>query len=429
MSHAPAIMERAKQWITPALRQTGLLFAIDMLTNATDYGFHIYLGRVLNAGEFAVVQTVNSLVLILVTTFSVLQPTIARFAAANDQADSNAYFQQFTRLSGWVGAALALGCVLFRQPLGAWLKIPPLAVAFLGGLVVMACVRPVLAGMLQGQQLFLGFGLVRTGFAFGRFLFAILLITLFGSSAINAVAAYPLGGLISLMVALLFLGRGVWQRGSVVSAETVNSGLRLSLAAFLAYAAYMSLQNIDLIWVNRTFSAEQAGSYASAVVLRRILAVLPLAVTVILYPRIAAKVEQGGLPDALLGRAAALILLPTFSLALIYALFGNWIVALVFGAGYADAGPLLGWFGLAMVGFGLATLWLNLFLATRPWLFVALLAGLACGQLLLLIILQPTSLTQTAMLFAAGGWGCALGGGGLYIGWLRPKLSRAGLKK
>ena len=420
------LIRRLTERLTPALRQTGLLFALDMVTNATDYGFHIYLGRVLNAGDFAVVQTVNSLVLIIVTTFSVLQPTVARYAAAHESPERHGYFQQFTRLSVWAGLLLAILCIAWRGPLGVWLRIPPLTVALLGGLMLMACIRPVLAGMLQGQQQFVGFGLVRTGFAFGRFLFAILLITLLGSSAINAVAAYPLGGLISLGVALLFLGRSVWQRGASIPTQTINEGLRLSLAAFFAYAAFMSLQNVDLIWVNRTFSAELAGSYATAVVLRRILAVLPLAVTVILYPRIAATVADSNLPDRLIARAAVLIILPTVLLAAIYALAGDWIVRLVFGNGYTQAGTLLGTFGIAMIGFGLATLWLNLYLATRPWLFVLLLAALAIGQLFALQMVQPTTLMQTAQIFAAGGWGCAIGGGLLYTGWLQPKLSENG---
>ena len=421
--YASRFTQHAARFLSPALQQTALLFIIDMLTNATDYGFHIYLGRTLAEGAFAQVQTVNSLVLIMVTTFSVLQPVIARYAAANEGAAANGYFQRFARLSGIVGLLLALGFAAASKPLGDWLNVPPLAVAFLGGLAVMACVRPVLAGMLQGRQQFIGFGLVRTGFAFGRFLSAILLLTLFAKSASNAVAAYPLGGIISLAVALLFLGNTVWQRGEPVKRSVIHDGLRLSAAAFIAYAAFMSLQNVDLIWVNRLFSAEASGSYASAVVLRRVLAVLPGAVTVILYPRIVNAIEKGQLPDRLLLQAAALITLPTLLLAVAYQLAGDWIVNLVFGAGYDEAGVLLGWFGLAMIGFGLATVWLNLFLATRPWLFVYLLLALAIGQLLLLNGFRPSTLSEVAKIFTIGGWGCAIGGGVLYFGWLRGKLS------
>ena len=38
-------------------------------------------GRALVPAEFAIVQTLNSLILILLTTFGVLQPVVARFVA------------------------------------------------------------------------------------------------------------------------------------------------------------------------------------------------------------------------------------------------------------------------------------------------------------------------------------------------------------
>ncbi len=414
--------DNLKARFSPALQQTALLFIIDMLTNVTDYGFHVYLGRALAVGEFAIVQTVNALVLIIVTTCSVLQPTVARFVAERDAAGARGILQRFLRQSVWLGLLAAIGLVIVQRPVAQWLNIPVLAVTFLGGMVIVAFVRPVLAGMLQGQAKFLGFGLTRTGFAFGRFLLAILFITLIGSRATVAIAAYPLGGLISIGVAAWFLGRGVWQSGTAVPNETMRQGYQLSVAAFIAYAAYMGLQNFDLIWVNRVFSAEQAGNYASAVVLRRVLAVLPGAVTVILYPRIVQRVNAGNLPDKLLVQAAALIILPTVAATAVFLVGGEWIITLLFGASYAKAAPLLGWLGIAMIGFGVATVWLNLFLATRPWGFVACLVVLAVGQYLLLALIAPTTLKQVAQIFAAGGWGSAVGGGLLYAFWLRREI-------
>ena len=408
--------------LSPALRQTGLLFALDILTNATDYGFHIYLGRALPPGDFAQVQTVNSLVLIIVATFSVLQPVIARYAAAN-QSNAGGYFQRFTIQSLFVGLAIAALLFLLRVPIAAWLNIPDLTIVLLALMLLVAVVRPVFAGMLQGRAQFAGFGLVRSGFAFGRFLFAFLFITLFGTTAVSAVAAYPVGGLISLIVALAFLGRGVWQKGAPVAAAQVWSGWQLSGAAFLAYAAFMSLQNVDLIWVNRLFSAEIAGQYASAVVLRRVLAVLPGAVTVILYPRIVKAVNEGQQPDQLIRQAMLMIAAPTLILVAIYAILGAPLVQLVFGTTQPLAASLLTAFGIGMFGYSIATVWLNVFLATRPRVFVAALVTLAGTQIMVLSIWQSISPNQIANSFAIGGILSAGAGWLLYKAILKPGLN------
>jgi hypothetical protein len=76
---------------------------------------------------------------------------------------------------------------------------------------------------------------------------------------------------------------------------------------------------------------------------------------------------------------------------------------------------------LAMIGYGIAVVWLNLYLATRPGLFVLLLAGTVILQNLLLATFHQ-SLQQVTLIFGLSGWILALGGTLLYFAWLRPTL-------
>jgi len=75
-----------------------------------------------------------------------------------------------------------------------------------------------------------------------------------------------------------------------------------------------------------------------------------------------------------------------------------------------------------MLGYSLAAIWLNLFLATRPWPFVMLLIGGLVGQLAGLS-LWSTSLAQVTFVFLLTGWLVAAGGLALYLLWLRPGLA------
>jgi O-antigen/teichoic acid export membrane protein len=275
--------------------------------------------------------------------------------------------------------------------------------------------------MLQGQQRFVAFGLTRTAFAVGRLVVAVILIGMAGTGGLGGVAALPLGAVVALAAGLMWLGRKVWQRGSRVPRVVIWEGWRLSLGALLAYSAYMSLLNLDLIWVNRVFPAEMAGSYATAVVLRRVLSLLPGAVLVILYPRIVERVARGELPDRALLKSLLVIAGTTLSLTALYFLFGSPIVRLLFGPDYPGAGALLGWMGVAMIGYGIAAIWLNLYLATTAGPFVALLAGTAVLQYVLYGTIHD-SLRGMTLLFGIGGWLPALGGLVLYVLWLRPRL-------
>jgi O-antigen/teichoic acid export membrane protein len=303
--------------------------------------------------------------------------------------------------------------------------------------------RPVVAGLLQGSERYVAFGVTRTVYAASRLALALLLIGLLGGGAVAAIAVMPAGALLALLAGLLLItplwrdlpSRTPWLRSdtslllrtglpnrSPSSAKIISEGWRLSLAALFAYTAYMLLQNMDLVWVNRTLSPDAAGSYATAVVLRRVLAVLPGAVLVILFPRLVARVAQGLLPDRTLLKAALVVGTSTLALTVLYFLAGPVIISLVFGEGYAQAGTLLGWQGLAMVGYGLAAVWLNLFLATRPWPFVALLAAITLLQIVMLSL--AITLAAVTAVFILTGWLAAVGGLLLYLLWLRPALNR-----
>jgi O-antigen/teichoic acid export membrane protein len=256
-------------------------------------------------------------------------------------------------------------------------------------------------------------------------LLAVVWIGWWGGTAFAGVAVLPLAFMLSLIAGLLFLDRArwraIWQRGLTLPDTTLWSGWRLSLAAFLAYATYMSFFSLDLVWVNRYFAPELAGGYASAVVLRRVVALLPGVAVIILYPRVVTWVKEGRVPDLLLWRAGALVVASGLTITAVYFLFAPTIIQLVFGPAYAAAVPILGWMGAAMVGFGLGSIWLNLYLATRPWPFVLGLTALMGIQLLLLALFHATLLQVTAV-FVLTGWVLATGGLLLYLLWLRPKL-------
>ena len=268
----------------------------------------------------------------------------------------------------------------------------------------------------------MAFGSTRSIHAVGRLVAGVILISL-GGGALAAIAAFPIGGALALLGGLLFLGMAVWRPGAPPQKQLWRDVFRLSAAAFVAFAAYMSMMNSDLIWVNRSYSGEIAGAYASAVLLRRVMALLPGAVLVVMYPRVVTRVSNGQLPDSILWKASAVICASTLALTGLYVSFGPTIMTAAFGQAYGTAAPLLGWMGVGMLGYGLASIWMNLYLATRPLPYVSLLAAMAVAQHLLLASFQE-NVRQATAIFVSSGWVLALGGLLIYLFVLRPQLIR-----
>jgi hypothetical protein len=400
------------------------LLAIDAVTNVADYGFHAYLGRALTPGDFAAAQSINMTLLALGTTFSVMQPVVARHVATRDPADTAAvrrvvryFFERNLRL----GLALMALTWLARRPVASWLNVPTAAVTLAAASLAFAIARPTVAGALQGQQRFVAFGLVRSSYAVGRLALCVLAIAL-GGRLLSVVAVYPAAGALALAVGLASLGRAVMQGPTDGDTRELVGSWRSAGHALLGYGGYMTMMGSDLIWANRHLPPAAAAGYAASVVLRRVLTVVPAAVVVVLFPNVVTAVERGRLPDRLLIAATAGVLVPTCLGAVLYATSGPTLLAWTFGPDYAG-GERLGWMAVAMLGLNMGAIWLNLFLATHPRPFVWLVSTLAVLQLGLLSAFHGSG-AELATTFGVMGWLLGVGGLLIYVLWLRPRLRR-----
>ncbi|HJS29395.1 MAG TPA: oligosaccharide flippase family protein [Anaerolineales bacterium] len=415
------------------LRQTAVLFLVDLAANLVDYAYHVYLGRTLVPGDFGVFQTVNSALLIAITAAGVLQPVVARFVAEEEArrdgpnagsltAESATYVRASLGWSALAGVCLSAAVWLGRGFISTSLNVPEVAVQLGAVLLLTVLLRPVIAGVLQGAQRFVAYGAVRLAFALGRFAVAALLFY-WGWGLLGAVVSLPAGQLLAVGFGLAAIGPSLLAKSGGAGRFFILDWLPLAGWAFVSYGAHAALINMDLLFVSGNFSSDAAGIYAAGVLLRRILLLLPAAAVIVMYPRIAAAVAQKTLPDLEIRWGAGLVSAVMVVLVGIYFAAGEPIVRLVFGEAYAGAGPSLGWMGLGIWGYALGTVWMNVYLATRPGPFAGFLLAAVALQAAGLLVFGDSPSGVVAV-FTAAGWLLALGGGILYLAWLRPRLIR-----
>jgi O-antigen/teichoic acid export membrane protein len=101
-------------------------------------------------------------------------------------------------------------------------------------------------------------------------------------------------------------------------------------------------------------------------------------------------------------------------LSVLYFLFNDQLIILIFGTSYEAAIPLLGWMAVAMIGVSLSSIWLNYYLAEKPRNFVILL-GIAVALEWVLLNLFPPSMQSAVLAFGVTGWLLSIAGFFLYI--------------
>ena len=397
--------------------QTAALFFLDGLANATDFAFHIWMGRVLIPSDFAILQTLNSVALVYTTASGVFQPVVSRFIAEARGRGQNdalpAIFQSFLQAAFWLGLILSALVFVFAQAIGQSLNLPAWTIQLSAALILFSTLRPIAAGTLQGRENFMAFGFSRLALSLARLLVVFLLVRA-GFGLTGAVIALPFGWLVSVLCAFLLLGRPFWRRRQLDSQRLLREGWKLAFYALLAYLAYMTLTSLDLIWVNQNLPGEIAGAYAGLVLMRRIVALLPAVAVTVMFPRVVRAFAEGKQPTRILVQTAAIILAVSGTLSILYFMFGDPLIRLIFGSAYQAAAPLLGWMGIAMIGVSLGSIWLNYYLAEKPRNFVILL-GIAVAFEWTLLNLSTRSMQSAILAFGVTGWLLSLAGLLLYI--------------
>ena len=402
--------------LSPPQLETATLFLLDGLANAIDFAFHFWMGRVLIPSDFAILQTLNSIALVYVTASGVFQPVVGRFVAEargrGEDESIPAISQSFLRAALYLGTILSILVFILSNYFSQILNLPQWTIQLSAALIFLSTLRPIAAGILQGQERFIAFGFTRLALSLGRIAIVFFLVQA-GLGLTGAVIALPFGWFVSVICAFLFLGNAFWKKENQLDQSLLREGGKLSAYALLAYFAYMSLTSLDLVWVNRNLDGESAGAYASLVLMRRIIALLPGVAVTVMFPRIAKILAQRQRPDRLLIQTASIILAASGALTFLYFIFSNQLITIIFGDAYQTASPLLGWMGIAMIGVSLSSIWLNYYLAEQPRNFVILLGTAVALEWLLLSLLQP-AMQNAVLAFGATGWLLAFGGFILY---------------
>jgi O-antigen/teichoic acid export membrane protein len=247
-------------------------------------------------------------------------------------------------LAAWCLGAWALGDALGSYPLGGvvWLGVVSLS-------ALAACLpRAVLRGrerfydlsqnavLESGLRLFLGLALIKLT-----------------TSASAMVAGYGLAGLVALAHGALVMRRGLPDAAPGVRAELeLLSPFRALTAPLMLVHAYAALMvNLDVLVAKHYLSPREAGLYAGASSLSRVVAVAATPLLLVLFSRLAALSAARHNTRATLRGGALLIGLGLFSSLLVPALFGESLLGLVLGADYEGAERVLlyQWASVCMV--------------------------------------------------------------------------------
>jgi O-antigen/teichoic acid export membrane protein len=362
------------------LLRSGILLTVAVgLANVLNAVLQFSLARILEPDEYALVAALFAVVIVgaippLAFQATTAREVSARLARSDDEGAGTFLKGMAASVLRWSNA-LTIVAILIIVPAAVFGAEDPVAYGATALTVAFALEIPVLWGGLQGTGQFTLLAGAHVLFAGSR-LCAGLVIALAG----GGVGAVMLGlaGATALTVLLSLLPL----RGLLPAGPPVREGLatRLNAGAALGLTALWALAYGDLLVARLVFDGDEAGAYAAAAVASKVLLLVPIAATTVLFPRVAVlhdrTRERHHLVAGLATVAAASALLTAIAW-----IFAGPLIDLLFGSDYDAAESWLGPLCLAMALYGLAIVYLYHFLALGRARFAVVLAVLLAAQI------------------------------------------------
>lgn len=368
------------------------VFAATTIANVFGYGYQVVMARLLQPGDYAILTALFGILILESLSAQVIQSATARLAAQyrarDDSPALHVFVRRWTRrtilLAGFPSVAIVVGAPL----LGPTLSLPVADVMLLGLALFIAAPLTFTGGLLQGLGRFGWFGWYFVVQAVARLVIGVTLVVIglgVTGAFVGALAAL-VAGLALSTVPLAPLFRAA--RGAPHGAELGRAETRFFLLASVIMLAYAALTNIDAVAARALLPGDDAGAYAGAITMAKIVLFAPIAVGFILLERTARAHATGEDSDRALFAAIGFVLATSGLVTVAYLVAPGLLTRIVVGEQYPLTPTLIGPYAVAALLNALLSLWIAHFIG-RGEMRVGLLLAVGVVAEVVLILTMP----------------------------------------
>ena len=367
------------------LLRSGLLVTMAVVSaNGLNAIFQFVMARILDPAEFSLLAVMFVVVVMVTVPLSGLQVVMAREVASTIPvgglaAAGAAFRRAIHQMVRWILFIVALTALSAYPLILAFHVDRPLPFIATAVALAVALPLPVAFGALQGAERFGVLSLVQPAYALLKLIAGVTIGLLgFGASAVMFGVASATAASILVVIAPLRAMLRASERSNQSSDMTLVSTYTLGTA--IGVCGYAMHTNIDILVARISFDATTAGEWAAAAVAAKTILLIPVGVTTVLFPRVAALRDRGRERTHMLAGLGIVAVLG-IGAASIYWAFSGTIVDIAFGSKYAEAADWLGPLSFAMVLYALVQVYLFHFLSLGGIRYALTVAAMLTVQL------------------------------------------------
>lgn len=385
-------------------RAAASLFLGTIAGGVLGYVFQVIMGRMLSTNDYGLFSAMMALFAVFSAPAGTLMMVVSRKVSAyRAKADSGSVFHFYysvTARTAVTGAVVLGACLVFAPQVRPYLKAPSIVPVYLLGALLFFTFLPIVNdAFLQGLQKFNWLSASNMLRVLLKILFAVALVWL-GFGVAGAIGGTILAALIGWVITYAALRRPLGE-GRGMPFQTAHLSLRPALPVLVANTAFAAMTQLDMVLVNYYFAAHEAGLYAAASILGKAVMYLPGGIAMALFPMVAENQARDHSSSYLFIQAVVLTGALCGFGALFYFAFGERLLVLLYGEEYRAAGPVLRYFGFAILPMALVMVAEYFLIAKGRVLFAYLFMLTAPLQILAFYLWHGSLLTVVAIVAAS----------------------------
>jgi len=366
--------------IKDELFNAGLIFLFfSLIISGFNYLYHVFMGRMLGPVDYGILGSLFAIVYIFSFSSSPFNLVISKSVAEySGRREKQKIKRLFKRSIFWI---IIFGVIFFIIYL---LLVPYIAdfmnlnnkteIIIVGLIALFSFISVIFSGTLNGLEKFVWQN--TSGFFAALFKLVLgIVFVLAGFSLNGALGAILCGTIAGILIAFIPIRKEF--RGVKEENFDAKKAYLYALPVFIASILFVLIITLDQILVKHFFSSENAGIYAAAGMIGKIIWFSTGFLIGPLFPKVVRLKAEGKNTSKLLINAIIYISLIIAAECIVFFAVPNFIVNTIFGSSYISAVPLIGLFGIALGIFSLLQIFMTYNLAIEKYNFIYIfLAGI-----------------------------------------------------
>ncbi|MFH1591808.1 MAG: oligosaccharide flippase family protein [Candidatus Woesearchaeota archaeon] len=313
------------------IRDSFSLFAATMVVNFGAFLFHLIIARLLGLSSYGVLGVLLAIVYIINVSVNVIQTTITKFVSEfktnGEEGKINSLVLKSSKKLILYAFVVFVLTILISPMMANFLKMSIMNILLLSPIILFAALLPIVRGMFQGLQKFNLLSLNLYSEIAIKLGLGVLLVYL-GMQVNGAILAITLSFLFPIIIAFVPLKKYLKRTKDLLDTKKIYSYSYPVLVAILFLTIMFS---IDIILVKHFFEERVAGFYAAVALIGKVIFFATLPISLVMFPKSVEKSTQKKSTTALLKKGVFLVSLVAIPVTLVYFLFPEFTLKLLFG--------------------------------------------------------------------------------------------------